>query len=121
MANEIKTARLLLRPIMTEDLDELDRVWTDPEVRKYIWDGVAISREEAAALIDRFDKLLFEGVVGSTDTANARSTRVMERAEMNLIKLATVGGLDTVYYGISRSEFERGKRSRFDPASGTQI
>ncbi len=53
MAFDIKTSRLSLRPILSEDLNELHAVWTDPEVRKYIWDGMAITREDAATIIDR--------------------------------------------------------------------
>jgi ribosomal-protein-alanine N-acetyltransferase len=174
MACQIKTPRLLLRPITTADLDELHSVWTDPEVRRYIWDGVAITREDAATIIARsidyfaklgyglwavipvgedrivgfcglwhfreppeleliygfvpaywgsglateatraliqycFDELSLESIVGSTDAANGRSTLVMERAGMTLIKRATVGGLDTIFYEISRSQFEQAR------------
>jgi ribosomal-protein-alanine N-acetyltransferase len=183
MAYEIKTSRLFLRPITPEDLGQLHRLWTDPDVRKYIWDGVAITWEDAAAIIEQsvdcfnrlgyglwvvlqvrepcipgrgndtsiepandfiigfcgfwlfrdppeleliygfappywgrglateaalamiqygFDRLSFESIAGSTDPANASSTRVMERAGMRLIRRATVGGLDTVFYAISK-------------------
>ena len=176
MAYEITTSRLSLRPVAAEDLEELHRLWTDPEVRKYIWDGVAMTREEAAQLIDLsihyfgklrhglwsmtpigeagivgfcgfwyfrdppepeliygllpaywgrglateaasamiqygFDQLSFDSIVGSTDAANAESTRVMERAGMTLIKRATVAGLDTIYYEITREQFDQLKRN----------
>src|SRR5262249_46824354 len=176
MAYQIDTSRLSLYPITTADLAELHGVWTDTEVRKYIWDGVAITREEAERIIaqsieyfgkrryglwairramappgqDRiigfcgfwyfrdppeleliygllptywgsglaaeaasaiikygFEELSFESIVGSTDAANARSARVMERAGMNLIRRATIGGPDTIFYEISLSEFEQ--------------
>jgi len=155
------------------DLDELHRLWTGPEMRKYIWDGVAISREEAASIItlsaryfmherfglwamrpaetaaegDRiigfsgfwyfrdppgleliyglepaywgrglateaaramiqygFDQLSLESIVGSTDAANTRSVLVMERAGMTLSRRSVVGGIDTMFYSISRSK-----------------
>jgi len=63
MDREIRTTRIVLRPITIADLDELHRVWTDPEMRRYIWDGVAISRDDAAQLIarstDYFEELGF--------------------------------------------------------------
>jgi len=173
---EITTSRLRLCPIRIEELDELHRLWTEPEMRKYIWDGVAISREDAASIITLssryfiherfglwalrleetaaeaaliigfcgfwyfrdppqleliyglqpaywgrglateaaramiqygFDELSFESITGSTDAANARSALVMERAGMTLTRCALAGGLDTMFYSISRSEYEQ--------------
>jgi len=170
---EIATSRLRLGPVGIEELDELHRLWTEPDVRKYIWDGVAISREEAASIIAEsagcfahrrfglwtvklaaatagehivgfcgfwyfrdppeleliyglepsfwgrglateaaramiqygFEALSFEAIAGSTDAANARSARVMERAGMTLTRQAVAGGLDTLFYSISGSEY----------------
>lgn len=48
---EIETARLRLRPLVPRDLDAIHRVWTDPEVRRYLWDGEEVSREAAAGVI----------------------------------------------------------------------
>ena len=47
----IRTPRLLLRPCAPCDLDSLHRLWTDPEVRRYRWDDVVISRECAAEVL----------------------------------------------------------------------
>jgi ribosomal-protein-alanine N-acetyltransferase len=43
------TARLRQRPYREEDLDRLWQVWTDPEVRRYLWDDQVIARDTAAA------------------------------------------------------------------------
>jgi ribosomal-protein-alanine N-acetyltransferase len=40
-----------MRPFTLGDLDELHRLWTDPGVRKYLWDDTVISREQAEAVI----------------------------------------------------------------------
>jgi ribosomal-protein-alanine N-acetyltransferase len=48
----IETARLWLRPFTPEDLEALHRLWIDPDVRKYLWDGEAVSRERVAAVIE---------------------------------------------------------------------
>jgi ribosomal-protein-alanine N-acetyltransferase len=48
---EIETARLKLRPLAPGDLDAIHRVWTDPKVRRYLWDGGEVSREVAAGVI----------------------------------------------------------------------
>jgi ribosomal-protein-alanine N-acetyltransferase len=48
---EIRTGRLLLRPLMREDLEAIHRIWTDPEVRRYLWDGERIPKEKAEAVL----------------------------------------------------------------------
>jgi [ribosomal protein S5]-alanine N-acetyltransferase len=50
---KIETARLRMRPFVTDDVDEIHRIWLDPGVRRYLWDDEAISRETAASVIDR--------------------------------------------------------------------
>lgn len=43
----LRTERLTLRPFATDDVDSLHELWTDPDVRRYLWDDVTISREKA--------------------------------------------------------------------------
>ena len=43
----IETQRLLLRMFRPEDLDELARLFSDPQVMKYVGDGQPVNREEA--------------------------------------------------------------------------
>jgi ribosomal-protein-alanine N-acetyltransferase len=47
LKNILETARLVLRPCTLEDLDVLHCLWTDPEVRRYLFDDRVISREQA--------------------------------------------------------------------------
>lgn len=44
--DELETSRLRLRPFAPSDLDGLSRITSDPEVMRYIGDGVALTREE---------------------------------------------------------------------------
>jgi ribosomal-protein-alanine N-acetyltransferase len=48
---QIETVRLRLRPAAPSDIDDLHRLWTDPDVRRYLWDDVVISRERAAEVV----------------------------------------------------------------------
>jgi ribosomal-protein-alanine N-acetyltransferase len=41
----------VLRPVESDDVDALHALWTDPAVRKYLWDDVIISREQVAAVV----------------------------------------------------------------------
>jgi RimJ/RimL family protein N-acetyltransferase len=51
MLPELVTERLALRPCADDDLDQLWTLWTDPDVRRFLWDDRAITREEAAATL----------------------------------------------------------------------
>jgi RimJ/RimL family protein N-acetyltransferase len=51
MLPEIRTERLLLRPLAHEDLEAIHRIWTDPEVRRYLWDGERIPKEKTEAVL----------------------------------------------------------------------
>jgi RimJ/RimL family protein N-acetyltransferase len=48
----IRTPRLVLVPFAPGDLDALLALWTDPHVRRYLWDDIVISRERAAEALD---------------------------------------------------------------------
>ena len=44
----LRTARLFLEPFAAADLDALHALWTDADVRRYLWDDLVIPRERAA-------------------------------------------------------------------------
>lgn len=44
----LETNRLRLRPVTATDLDALHALWTDKDVRKYLWDDRVITRDETA-------------------------------------------------------------------------
>jgi RimJ/RimL family protein N-acetyltransferase len=46
-------ARVRLRRAEIDDVDLLHQMWTDPEVRKYLWDDIVIPRDRAAEVVDR--------------------------------------------------------------------
>ena len=49
----IETARLLLRLYAKTDLDDLHRLWTDPDVRRYLFDDKILARQSVAAEIEQ--------------------------------------------------------------------
>jgi [ribosomal protein S5]-alanine N-acetyltransferase len=51
MQPEFETSRLRLTPASDKDLDNLWRLWTRPEVRKYLFDDTSIGREQARTLL----------------------------------------------------------------------
>lgn len=42
MPTELRTARLVLRPLAPADRDALHRLWTEPDVRRFLWDDRVI-------------------------------------------------------------------------------
>jgi ribosomal-protein-alanine N-acetyltransferase len=41
-----------MRPFAAADIDELHRLWVDPDVRKFLWDDRIIARETAIAVVE---------------------------------------------------------------------
>lgn len=48
---KLTTQRLVLRPIRPADVDALHQFWTDPAIRKYLWDNEVISRETVVDIV----------------------------------------------------------------------
>jgi RimJ/RimL family protein N-acetyltransferase len=51
MSTEIRTERLWLRPIAPADRAALHRLWTDPDVRRFLWDDRVIGLAEVDGLL----------------------------------------------------------------------
>ena len=47
----METKRLKLRPLADADLPALHRFWTQPDVRRYLWDNQIISIERVAEIV----------------------------------------------------------------------
>ena len=54
---ELETPRLQLRPFRLEDVPALHALWTDADVRRFLWDGETIPLEQTAAIIDESERL----------------------------------------------------------------
>ena len=60
MPCELTTDRLVLRPLAAGDADGLHALWTDEPVRRFLWDGKVIPREETQAIVDESGRLFRE-------------------------------------------------------------
>ena len=58
----LHSQRLALQPVDASDLDELWRLWTTPEVRRFLWDDRLISRDEAGSTIEDCEALADRGL-----------------------------------------------------------
>lgn len=51
--HEIETARLRLRLVTTDNVDDMHRLLIDPDVRKYLCDDKVMPREQVASMVDQ--------------------------------------------------------------------
>jgi RimJ/RimL family protein N-acetyltransferase len=56
------TARLRLTPATESDLEELWTLWTEPQVREFLWDDVTIQRDDASKMIRDCEALAARGL-----------------------------------------------------------
>lgn len=52
-AGEIKTARLIIRPLTEADTAAIHDLWVSPGVRRFLWDDEVIAFEQAAAIVEQ--------------------------------------------------------------------
>lgn len=52
----LASARTVLEPLTPADLDASFALWTDADVRRYLWDGKVIDRDTAASVIESSDE-----------------------------------------------------------------
>jgi len=50
-AARLATRRLLLEPFRPEHVDFLHDLWTEPDVRRYLWDDRVIARDEVVEIV----------------------------------------------------------------------
>ena len=53
LSQEIISERLSLRPVEVEDVDALHVLWTDEQVRRFLWDGEVIPLERTRQIVDK--------------------------------------------------------------------
>jgi len=64
MPPELRTARLVLRPLTAADVEDLHALWTAPGVRRYLWDDAVIPREQTAAVVTESEHLFADAGYG---------------------------------------------------------
>src|SRR5262245_1619139 len=102
-AATIDTPRLRLRPCTADDAPALHALWTEPDVRRHLWDGEVISPERAAATGGA-------GVGSSADVGYGLWAVVPREAErlVGFCGLRASGDDVEVVYGIAPSRWRHG-------------
>ena len=82
---EIETARLILRPVLRDDLDALARIYARPEVGRYTSRTGLITRKQSQDIVERSARL-WEHYGYGPWTAIERATRaIIGRVGLNLL------------------------------------
>ena len=82
-SKELETVRLRLRPCGPKDLEPLHLLWTDPDVRRHLWDDTVIAREQAWEVIEGSDYVCDfgpgAGKLGGEIVAQGSTQRIAKR------------------------------------------
>jgi len=102
-AATIDTPRLRLRPCTADDTPALHALWTDPDVRRHLWDDVVIPAERAAATVAA-------GVASFAERGYGLWVVVPRDAErlVGFCGLRTAGGDVELVYGITPDHWRCG-------------
>ena len=99
----LTTARLRLRPFTPDDVDALHRQWVDPDVRRWLWDGRIVSRDEVVAVVEESRVAFASGAAGLW---------VIEHADAMVgfagLRPMPEAGERELYYGLARASWGRG-------------
>ncbi len=102
---DLSTERLCLRPIEVDEVEELHSLWTDEQVRRFLWDGEVISLRRTREIVEK-SKALFDergfGIWG-----------IRERGSNELIGFAGYWHFRTppsleLLFGVAPSHWHRG-------------
>lgn len=64
----LETERLRLAPLTADEAEELHAIWSEPEVRRYLWDDQGIPLEQTRAILERSAELFASDGVGLWST-----------------------------------------------------
>lgn len=85
----LTSARTALRPLGLHDISAMHALWTDPSVRKYLWDDVVITEQRAA------------DVLAATETDFARHRYGLWGVHIDSTELAGFCGLKSSDNGVA--------------------
>ncbi len=101
---QLETARLFVRPFEDEDVDALVDLFADPDVRRYVDDGRALSRADAALWVRNSRRNLRLHGYGTGAVVERPSGRLIGWAGM---ARPDEGGEELIY-GLARPFWNRG-------------
>ena len=104
----IETARLVLHPFERRDVDSLHALWCLPDVRRFLWDDVEISRETAAEVVEASRASFRDAGYGLCRLSLRGSDDVVGFAGLRGFEHPVVGAATELLYGLDPSVWHRG-------------
>lgn len=105
----LETDRLILLPFTSTDLDFLHGLWTEPQVRRYLWDDLVISREQAQAVIEASQECFAEPGFGFWHVALKESETSIGFCGLRYFSDAQVdGNRIEILYGLTSAQWHKG-------------
>lgn len=101
----LATARLALAPYRIDDVDALHRLWTMPEVRRYLFDDVSIERRTAAEIVARDVACWTERGLGQFALRPPGQSQIIGFA--GLLPIANTSAWELIY-GLDPAHWRRG-------------
>ena len=101
----LATERLALRPLARADLDALHALWTDPQVRRYLWDDRVIERSVAAEVIEASEARFAERDIGGWVVEPRNGGELLGFAALRPIE---EGGEIELLYGLAPAYWGKG-------------
>ena len=108
----IGTPRLSLRPLGVADAGAAHRLWTDPDVRRHLWDGRIIPRERGVEVLAASERDFAERGFGLWGVHERGAEPPIS---MRFEHRETLHGLGTAFYSLARCDFVAGGSA---PAGG---
>jgi RimJ/RimL family protein N-acetyltransferase len=99
----LETPRLRLRPFASDDVDVLHAQWTDPEVRRHLWDGRVVGRDEVVAIVEESIATFAARRLGFWTLAVRPSSDVV-----GFVGLRSPARDVELYYGLAPARWGRG-------------
>jgi ribosomal-protein-alanine N-acetyltransferase len=104
----IRTNRVVLRPWLRDDVDALHALWTAPEVRRYLWDDIVISREIAEEIVESHLKTLDELKIGYWALHIPCRVSTSEASIAGFCGFRPIGTEIELMYGLRREHWGKG-------------
>lgn len=99
---ELETERLVLNPLGTAETDDLHRLWSHPEVARYLWDGIELPRAQTAEVVAESQLAFAEGRYGLWAARRRRDPRLVGVAgfwPFHLAEPELIYALDVDFWG----------------------
>jgi RimJ/RimL family protein N-acetyltransferase len=108
MLDHLETERLHIRPFRADDLDAICEVWGDPEVMRFVGEGVAFDRPAIAEGLRKRAESASDPLAPGTWAVELKGTGVVGSAGLSPLQEPDGTATHEVAYHLARAHWGRG-------------